>query len=144
MSMINITKYSVAGDFDGKYATMIQNENYMKKLMEFCRSQSGLKGIVFDGTEPELQTIITDLEKIVNYIPSESQHAFGTYLIDELKNEPQFSKVGTIFQYLINNWDTVKELSVTFKLAAELTRIDDWHNYTEDWERYLNLVNGKN
>lgn len=144
MANTNYTKGSVEAAFRTKYESMIQGTDYQKKLVELARSKSGHKGIILDGSEEDLPEIISTLTKIVDCVSDDSQHHVGIYLIEELKNEPQFSQIGTLYQYLYTNWDTVKDIAVTYKLLTLLTHIDDWWDTIDDWVDYINLGNSEN
>ena len=139
MEHVNFTKYSASEDFEKKYYSLAQGIDYFDRLLQFSRKQSFLKGRMLTGNEPELPRIIEDLKIVVNAVTDESQQSLGQYFIEELETEPQFAKIGNLYHYLIKNWDVAKNLIVTYKLAAELANLDDWWDYQETWEEYLNL-----
>lgn len=134
---MNLTKASVEDHFAEHTAVMVHNTDFYKALLTFGRTCSATKGVTLTGLEPDLSEIINDLRKIIPCVESTSQKELGKYLCDDLENEPQLFHIGTLYQYLLRNWDELKYSAITYKLIAEMIHLDNWSDTTDDWEKYL-------
>lgn len=106
----------------------------MLPLVQYAQTQAMYCHTILSGTERELfhlkdqiQLVIEKLEKLAqeknsNYYKKEAD--WGRVLLEELTEEPQYSRICNFYQLLLNSWDDFKNWTITYRLLHDLVEIE--------------------
>ncbi len=131
-------------------------------LVQFAKSQECLCNTLPIGEENELyhfrsqlDSICKRLEELAADEANENRHFYANEakyareLLKESTEEPQFMRYSNFYQLVIDNWDVLKDWSITFRLLSDLATMEKgWHttpasryeltqilkNLSKDWE----------
>lgn len=74
-----------------------------------------------------------------NYYQNEAQYARD--LLKEATNEPQYMHYINFYRLVIDNWDILKGLSITYRMLCDLAGMENgWHDRPEARTRLLQLL----
>lgn len=106
----------------------------MLPLVQYAQTQAMYCHTILSGKERELfhlkdqiQLVIEKLEKLAqeknsNYYKKEAD--WGRALLEELAEEPQYSRICNFYQLLLNSWDDFKNWTITYRLLHDLVEIE--------------------
>lgn len=120
-------------------------------VVEYAKTQAGCCRTILTGEEPELYHCRSQLESIVQKLectanettsPQKKENyqkeaCFARTLLTEFAGTPTHISYMNTYQLIIDNWDVLKGLSVTYRLLADLSELKkEWKN-TEDAKQEL-------
>lgn len=130
-------------------ATAGLNVPDLRPFIDFARQQELQGKTSLEGNEIELphlrnqaDSIISHLESIWKQQNKERQPfddiALGMSLINDLDTVPSCCNIFNFYIIIIRNWDDLKDLSVTYRLLADLVKVS--HSWREDSEKRGELL----
>lgn len=135
------------GAWSSKYGNLLP-------IVQFAHSEQGYCNTIPTGKEEELyhfrsqlDSICNKLEKMAKMENNPRQHYYQTeaeYARELLKianEEPQNMRYGSYYQLVIDNWEELKDWSITFRMLSDLTSMEKgWRNTPETRTKLLKLI----
>lgn len=114
-------------------------DNYLP-LVEFAKRQTCLYNrSQLTGEERELPHLILQLKAIIDRLQG-TEKEYAIALKKELEEEPQFTRLGNLYQLVLNSWDDIKGWSITYRFLADLVAVDTWKETAEARIELLEIV----
>lgn len=128
------------------------HDNFLP-LVQFAKSQEVFCNTTLSGNEDELYHCYSQIESIINKLErmagDDSEHEkeylreadWARHLLQELKEEPQCSRLTNFYVLILNNWEDLKGWSITYRLLMDLAILEKgWRNDYETRTELLELV----
>lgn len=114
-------------------------------LIEFAKTQESLCNTVPTGEEQELHHFRSQLDSICEKLESlaedkenpdapyyANEAKYARDLLKEAKEEPQYMRYINFYQLVIDNWEILKDWSITFRMLCDLATMEKgWRNTPE-------------
>lgn len=124
-------------------------------IVEFCKNQVYLYGSYLTGEEKELPLCLNYLDSLANRF-----HAFAEASADdmtkityqkesdriieytnELSKNPQYFGLINIYFCILNNWDVLKNWSITYRILSALASMDNgWKTNPQTRSELLSII----
>lgn len=111
--------------------TKIDNNN-TSSIQYVCTQMRALINI--------LDNLAGNADNAIQSITYRSEIDWATAITNDLEKEPEFSKLSNFYQFLLNNWEAVKNLSVTYRLLSMLVSMDSWANNAHTRVALLDVI----
>ena len=99
-----------------------------EELFRFAKTESCLYNeTILSGEESELPHMKSQFRAVIDELTDEDQKEYAKAIYEELDNEPQFTRLGNIYQILQNDWEHLKGWSITYRLLADMVRLEKGH-----------------
>jgi hypothetical protein len=124
-------------------------------IVQFARTQQSYCNTIPTGKEPDLRHFCSQLRSVYNkfeYLAEnaeDSSHKFYYKneanlvrdLLKEATEEPQFMRYSNFYQIVIDNWDELKNWSITFRMLSDLAKMEKgWRDTPEARTTLLQLL----
>lgn len=124
-------------------------------LVHFAKTQEFFCNTTLTGKEKELYHMASQVQFIIDKLNQISEETddltkqsyykreaiFGSHLLEELKEEPGFSRLINFYQLLLNNWDHLKNWTITYRLLSDLAKIEKgWRDTPETRMELLQII----
>ena len=114
-------------------------------LVQFALRQECACNTVPTGEEHELHHFRSQLDSICNKLEGladdednenryfySNEAKYARDLLKEATEEPQFMRYCNFYQLVIDNWEVLKDWSITFRMLSDLASMEKgWHNTPE-------------
>lgn len=117
----------------------------MRPLAEYGLQQASISQTTIDDTDTSsIQYVCTQMRALINILQDVAAKAqdhdpiqsvtyqtdvkWATEITNELEKTPKFSKLSNFYQFLLNNWEVVADISITYRLLSMLVSMDRWDN----------------
>lgn len=114
-----------------------------EELMTFAKMESTLYNqTILTGEESELPHLTSQFKKLIDKLTDDSQREYAKAIYEELDTEPQFTRLGNIYQILQNDWENLKGWSITYRLLADMVRLEkgNWRDTVEAKAELLEII----
>ena len=111
--------------------------------MTFAKMESTLYNqTILTGEESELPHLTSQFKKLIDKLTDDSQREYAKAIYEELDTEPQFTRLGNIYQILQNDWENLKGWSITYRLLADMVRLEkgNWRDTVEAKAELLEII----
>lgn len=145
-----VFSYNAAGTrgaWSSKYGNLLP-------IVQFAHAEQCYCNTVPTGQERELHHFLTQLDSICNkfellaeeenssrqyYYQKEAKYA--RELLKEATKEPQFMRYCNFYQLVIDNWEDLKDWSITFRMLCDLASMEKgWRDTPETRTKLLHLL----
>lgn len=124
-------------------------------IVRFAMSQVCICSIPISGDEKELYHTCSQIESVLEHLTMltatetddskkkyfEREAEWGHNLLTELRENPQNSHLFNFYRILVDNWESLKKLSVTYRLLYDLTTLEQgWRNDSASRIKLLELI----
>lgn len=103
-------------------------------FIEFARKQELERQTALNGDEPDIYHLVSQADSIMTYldeIATERGIVRRTIddielcksLIHDLKTAPSCCRIFNFYNIVLHNWDDLKDLSITYRLLADLAKL---------------------
>ena len=145
-----VFSYNAAGT-RGAWSSKYGN---LPPIVQFAHAEQCYCNTVPTGQERELHHFLTQLDSICNkfellaeeenssrqyYYQKEAKYA--RELLKEATKEPQFMRYCNFYQLVIDNWEDLKDWSITFRMLCDLASMEKgWRDTPETRTKLLHLL----
>ena len=147
-----IFSYNAAGTrgaWSSKYGNLLP-------IVQFAHSEQCFCNTIPTGEENELYHFRSQLDSICNKFELLAEEAtdssrkyyyekeakFARELLKEATNEPQFMRYCNFYQLIIDNWEDLKDWSITFRMLCDLASMEKgWRDNPDTRRKLLQLIN---
>ena len=145
-----VFSYNAAGTrgaWSSKYGNLLP-------IVQFAHAEQCYCNTVPTGQERELHHFLTQLDSICNkfellaeeenssrqyYYQKEAKYA--RELLKEATKEPQFMRYCNFYQLVIDNWEDLKDWSITFRMLCDLASMEKgWRDTRQQRTKLLHLL----
>lgn len=130
-------------------ATSGLNVPDLRPFIDFARQQELQSRTTLTGNEQELPHLKNQVDSIINHLEitwktenRERQRfddiALGKSLINDLETYPSCCNIFNFYIIIIRNWEYLKDLSVTYRLLADIVQVSN--SWKEDNEKKAELL----
>jgi len=104
-------------------------------FIEFSRRQELGNQTVLSGDEPDIYHLINQADSITTFLEEKANErgvhrsviddiALGQSLIHDLQTVPSCCRIFNFYNIVLHNWDDLKDLSITYRLLADLVKLE--------------------
>lgn len=112
------------------------HDNY-RPLVEFMRELVTDSSLELTGEEPEYHHYLSQLKTAVEL--SDNQK-WGRELYEELKSEPESFITINLLNWLLENWEALKNSTTTYRLLADVARVESWTDDKDAIQKYFSVM----
>jgi hypothetical protein len=131
-----------ANNAAGTGAWASKHDNF-GELVRFAKTESCLYNqTILSGNESELPHLKSQYKNVIDKLTDENQKEYANAIYEELDKEPQFTRLGNIYQILQNDWENLKGWSITYRLLADMVRVekDNWRDTVEAKAELMEII----
>ncbi len=139
--------YNAAGiNWHSRYDNFLPLVQFAKKNQAYCNT-------ILTGKEDELYHSCSQIESIISIIEDtakkktedkfkyQQELKFANHLLNELREEPQFSRLINFYTLILDNWDILKDWSVTYRLLMDLSLLEKgWKNDSQTRTELVEII----
>ena len=103
-------------------------------FVEFARRQELEHQTVLNGDEPDIYHLMNQADSITTYLEKKAKERgitrsapddidLGKSLIHDLQTAPSCCRIFNFYNLILHNWDDLKDLSITYRLLADLAKL---------------------
>jgi hypothetical protein len=125
----------------GKKTWSSKYDNFYE-LVKFSMTESILfNRTTLEGDERELPHLMLQLSALIDEIKNETEKKYGRMLLDEMGITPQSTIIGDLYELITNNWNDLKGRSITYRLLADMVRIESsWRDTADARTKLLSII----
>lgn len=121
-------------------------------FIEFARRQELGNQTVLSGDEPDIYYLLNQADSITTYLEKKAEERgitriapddidLGESLIHDLKTAPSCCRIFNFYNIVLHNWDDLKDLSITYRLLADLVQVErGWDESLDKKAELLELL----
>ena len=121
-------------------------------FVEFARKQELEHQTILNGDEPDIYHLMNQADSITTYLEKRAKERgvtriapddidLGNSLIQDLKTVPSCCRIFNFYNIVLHNWEDLKDLSITYRLLADLVKLSNkWDKSLDKKAELLDIL----